>query len=244
MVSSIVPGANGAAAAFGAEPRFARSANGAQQREEAGRSDTVELSSAALNSARESVRAGIAHVQEALALGQEAQSMLVKAQGAARAGSQAELDAALKAFADRLEAALSRGASIVAGGAVTIQAEPGGLPVTVEGVDLRLKASPGADDVISVSADARVDDPQLAMDVQRSLEKLQEEMSRLLESVRALEAHQGFLGAAESASQVRSDLNADSARLLALQVRQGLQAAGAPSIANVEPQAVLSLFRA
>ena len=33
------------------------------------------------------------------------------------------------------------------------------------------------------------------------------------------------------------------ARLLALQVRQGLESAGAP-IANVEPQAVLSLFRA
>jgi len=80
--------------------------------------------------------------------------------------------------------------------------------------------------------------------VQRSLEKLQEEMSRLLEQVRALEAHQGFLGAAESAAAVRGDLNADTARLLALQVRQGLQAAGAPSIANVEPQAVLSLFRA
>lgn len=245
MVSSIVPGANGAAAAFGVEPRLARGPNGAPQRDEAGsRTDSVELSSAALNAARESVRAGIAQVQEALALGQEAQAMLVKAQAAARAGAQNDLDVALKGFAERLEAALSRGASLVAGGAIAIQAEPGGQPVTVEGVDLRLKPAPSADDVIGVAAGARVDDPDLGALVQRSLEKLQEEMSRLLEQVRALEAHQGFLGAAESAAAVRGDLNADTARLLALQVRQGLQAAGAPSIANVEPQAVLSLFRA
>jgi hypothetical protein len=43
---------------------------------------------------------------------------------------------------------------------------------------------------------------------------------------------------------VRTDLDADGARLMALQVRQGLEAAGAGAIANVEPQAVLSLFRA
>jgi hypothetical protein len=61
--------------------------------------------------------------------------------------------------------------------------------------------------------------------------------------MRSLEAHQGFLGAAEAAS-VRSDLDADSARLMALQVRQGLESANNLAIANTEPQAVLSLFRA
>jgi hypothetical protein len=89
-----------------------------------------------------------------------------------------------------------------------------------------------------------VDDEGLPTAVQKSLEKLQEAMTRLLDAMRALEAHQGFLGAAEGAANVRSDLDADSARLLALQVRQGLEAAGSASIANVEPQAVLSLFRA
>ena len=65
-----------------------------------------------------------------------------------------------------------------------------------------------------------------------------------LAAVRGLEAHQGFLGAAEnSVAGVRRDLDADSARLLALQVRQGLEGAGPSPIANVEPQAVLALFR-
>ena len=77
---------------------------------------------------------------------------------------------------------------------------------------------------------------------QKSMENLQAAMGRLVDSARALEAHQGFLSAAEAGA--RGDFDADGARLLALQVRQGLEAAGAVSIANAEPQAVLSLFRA
>jgi hypothetical protein len=71
-------------------------------------------------------------------------------------------------------------------------------------------------------------------------------MSRLLDAAYSLEAHQGFLSAAAGATaSVRHDLDADGARLLALQARQGLQAlSGATPIANAEPQAVLSLFRA
>jgi hypothetical protein len=95
-----------------------------------------------------------------------------------------------------------------------------------------------------VPARARADDPTLPAAVLRSLDKLQDAMNRLLESARALEAHQGFLGAVEGAANVRGDLDADGARLMALQVRQGLEASGAAPIANVEPQAVLMLFRA
>ncbi|MEJ0059510.1 MAG: hypothetical protein WDM79_08050 [Terricaulis sp.] len=75
---------------------------------------------------------------------------------------------------------------------------------------------------------------------------MQQGLERLSEALRALEAHQGFLGAAQGAANanVRTDLDADAARLLALQVRQGLDAAGGAAIANVEPQAVLALFRA
>lgn len=243
MVSSIMPGATGANA-LGVDQRMAR-ANGAapQRREMPTQGDSVELSGATLASSRESVRAGLAHVQEALALGHEAQAMLVQVQAAAKSGSQADLDAALSAFAERLEAAISRGATLVAGGSVSVQAEPGAAPVTIDGVDLRLKAEPSADDVMAVSSEAEVADAELPQAVQRSMEKLQDAMTRLLDSVRALEAHQGFLGAAEAAS-VRSDLDADSARLLALQVRQGLEKAGGMAIANAEPQAVLTLFRA
>jgi len=111
-------------------------------------------------------------------------------------------------------------------------------------VDLRLKSEPGVTDVIGVSLEAQLDDAGLGQAVQRSLDTLQDSMNRLIDSARALEAHQGFLGAAEGAMGVRNDLDAESARLLALQVRQGLQSLGGASIANAEPQAVLTLFRA
>lgn len=238
MVSSIVPGAAGANA-LGAENRFSRPAQTPERREQAQQGDRVELSGAALAGARESVRAGITQVQEALALGHEAMSMLLKVQAVARGeGSQADLDAVLSNFAQRLEAALERGSGLAVGEQLAVQAEPGAAPVVIDGADLRLGGG-----VISVSADASASDPALPIAAQRSLDNLQEAMGRLLESVRALEAHQGFLGAVEGAG-VRTDIDTDGARLLALQVRQGLEAAGAAPIANVEPQAVLSLFRA
>ena len=165
--------------------------------------------------------------------------MLLKAQAVARGeGNQADLDAALSNFTQRLEAALERGGRVAAGEQLAVQAEPGSAPVLIEGADLRLGG-----EVIAISANASAADPALPNAVQRSLDNLQDAMSRLLESVRALEAHQGFLGAVEGAG-VRADIDTDAARLLALQVRQGLEAAGAAPIANVEPQAVLSLFRA
>ncbi len=245
MVSSIVPGASGATA-LGVDTRYTRPPQTAgEQRESAANSDRVELSPGSLATARESVREGIGHLQDALALGREAMSMLLKAQAVARGeGAQADLDAALKGFSERLEAAVARGARLAAGEDVAVHAEPGSPPVVIGGVDLRLKAAPDAGDVISVPAQARADDAALAGMAQRSLDKLQEAMSRLVDSMRALEAHQGFLGAIENAAGVRRDLDTDGARLLALQVRQGLEATGAPAIANAEPQAVLTLFRA
>jgi len=238
MVSSILPGATGAAA-LGVDSRFARTNVTPQRREDAALGDRVELTGASLSAAGESVRAGIAQLHEALSAGHDAQALLVQVQGLARnGGSQAELDAALTAYTARVEAALQRGASIVGGQDVAVSAEPGAAPLTISGVDLRLGG-----DVIAVGADAQIDDPTLAQTAQKSLETLQDAMSKLLDSARALEAHQGFLGAAERVAGVR-DMDADGARLLALQVRQGLEAVGAAPIANVEPQAVLSLFRA
>jgi hypothetical protein len=248
MVSSIVPGAAGAGA-LGVDPRFQRNAaNGAgAKREDAAPGDRVEVSGASLAMSRESVRAAVNQVHQALAIGHDAQGVLVKVQSLARAGghgAQGELEATLAAFGARVESALASGALLVAGEDVAVQAEPGGAPVTISGVDLRLKDAPAFGDLIKVPADARIGDQGLAQAAQRSLDALQEAMARLLESARALEAHQGFLGAAEGAGGVRNDLDADGARLLALQVRQGLEAAGARPIANVEPQAVLALFRA
>lgn len=246
MVSSILPGTTGANA-LGVDTRYQRpqTQTSSLQRDEA-QGDRVELSASSLSAARESVRAGLSQVHQALVAGQDAQSMLLQIQDLARnGGDQAQLDALLNGYMKRIDGALSGGAGLVAGAAVTVQAEPNSGPVTIAGVDLRLKASPAEDDVLQVPAQAQSDEPQLQTQVQKSLEALQAEMERLIEQARALEAHQGFLGAAEGAasSSVRHDLDADGARLMALQVRQGLSQAPADGIANVEPQAVLALFR-
>jgi len=244
MVSSIVPGTTGAHA-LGVDPRNARLGAGvAEQRPQSGQGDRVELTSGALATARESVGAGVTQVHEALAVGQDAQALLLKVQVLARAGGpQSDLDAALSGYAQRVDAAIARGAAVLAGHDISVAAEPGGAPITIPGADLRLHD--GADaGVLKVIQGANVADPALAQDAQRSLDLLQEAMTRLMGAARALETHQGFLGAIEGSLGGRADFDAESARLLALQVRQGLEAAGAAPIANADPQAVLALFRA
>lgn len=242
MVSSIVPGATGAPAP-GVDTRFGRAAQSpSDQRERVANSDRVELSSAAVSAARESVRDGIAQLQQALSLGREAMSMLVKTQEVARGeGSQDELDGALRDFSERLKAAVAGGARLVAGESIEVHAEPGSPPVTIEGLDLRREQEGG---LMPSPAVAATSEAALQQAAQRSLDRLQEAMSRLSDSLHALEAHQGFLTAVDNVAGVRRDIDTDGARLLALQVRQGLERAGAPAIANTDPQSVLALFRA
>lgn len=241
MVSSIVPGS--ASGIPAPEPRLQRSAPAPQQKQQGnGVSDRVDVSAAGLGAARESVREGLMQIHHALALGHDAQAMLVKIQALTRNGpeAQAEVSEVLSSFVDRLETALAQGAHLAGGQGLEIQAEPASAPLSIAGVDLR----PGKG-VIGVDVDARADDPGLPTAVQRSLEALQDAMGRLLDSARALEAHLGFLNTASGVStSVRHDLDADGARLLALQIRQGLEGAGSVPIANAEPQSVLSLFRA
>lgn len=234
MVSSIVPGASNTNT-LGVDTRFSRTAQ-PQRREDAVAGDKVELSSAAISGARESVRSAMAQVHEALAAGHDAQAMLVKLQSLTKSGDQAGVTDLLSAFAQRVDSAIGRGAFVLAGQEVGVQAEPGASETTIAGVDLRLGG-----DTLLMSGDANADEATLQA-AQKSMENLQAAMGRLVDSARALEAHQGFLSAAEAGA--RGDFDADGARLLALQVRQGLEAAGAVSIANAEPQAVLSLFRA
>ncbi len=233
MVSSIVPGATGANT-LGVDTRFARPAQ-PQRREDAADGDRVELTGAAIGAARDSVRAGMAQVHEALAAGHDAQATLVKVLDLAKSGDKASLADTLKAYNQRIDAAIDRGARVLAGDDISVQAEPGAAPMTISGVDLRLGG-----DVMLTPEDSTAE--AAALSVQKSMENLQAAMSKLVDSARALEAHQGFLGAAEIGA--RGDFDADGARLLALQVRQGLEAVGGAPIANAEPQAVLSLFRA
>ncbi len=126
-----------------------------------------------------------------------------------------------------------------------MQAEPDAAPLTIAGGDLRPKDDPGVGDIVAVAKNADIADRELQQAAQKSLEALQVAMGRLLETVQALEAHQGFLSTADRvAAGIRTVLVAEGARLLALQVRQGLETVGSAPIANVEPQAVLALFRA
>lgn len=176
MVTSINP-SNVGAGAFNVDTRVSRP-QAQPQREQNGVGDRVEIAGASLNAARDSVRDGLMQVHQALALGHDAQAMLLQVQTLARSGGdtvQAELSALLSGFAERVQAAISDGASLAAGEDLAVQAEP---------------------------------------------------------------------GAAQGAAGIRHDIDADGARLLALQVRQGLEGVGGAAIANVEPQAVLSLFRA
>jgi hypothetical protein len=244
MVSSITPNTTGANA-LGVDHRYMRGQSPAQSqtRSEGARGDRVEIGDAAAWSAsRQSVRDGLNQVHQALAIGADAQSMLVQVIQIARdGGSQEQLDAVLSSFAERVEAALGDGAKLVAGGSLSVQAEPGADAVEVVGADLRLQDEPG--ELLQLTKASSVSDADLIKTAQASLDALQKAMESLLDAARSLEAHQGFLGAV-SAANVANDLDADGARLLALQVRQGLDAIGGASIANAEPQAVLTLFRA
>ena len=251
MVSSITPNAAGANA-LGVDPRYARAQNGLtpQIPLSESRGDSVQIGDAAQwAAARDSVRKGLAQLGEALAAGRDVYGHLNKVASIAQSpdadGAQSDLDDTLNALQQRVDAALDKGVGVVSGADLSIQAEPGAPGVVVQGVDLRLKDAPGMSDVITVPRNATLDDPAaLSAAAQKSIDSVQAGMERLIDSARALDAHQGFLGAAADAvSGVRTDLDADSARLTALQVRQGLDAAGGAAIANVEPQAVLSLFR-
>jgi hypothetical protein len=250
MVSTITPGAAPAHGAnvVGVETRMPRTGGAlVAPQGPAAQRDQVELSMGSLSAARQSVRAGLDQIQTALEIGRDAQAMLINVEAMVRRGaSQEELEAALSGFAQRLDAALSGGARLVAGENISIDAEPGAAAIVAPGMDLRLRAAPRAGDLIQVGVSAQIDDAGLAEAAQRSFENVQAAMTRLADSARALEAHQGFIRVAESAltGSVRHDLDADGAQLLALQVRQGLEAAGGRAIANAEPRAVLALFRA
>jgi len=255
MVSSIVPGSS-SATAFGVDPRFARAQSAADVSKAtngAARFDSVDIGSAASwGAARDSIVQGLSQISSALRLGEEAQQFLLKIQEIARGQSEApdaaetELRDALDGFARRVETAISQGVSVVSGQPINVQAEPGATTLTIEGFDLRLNENAGEIFKFSRSAAFGADPAALAVAAQRSTEALQGAVTRLGEAGRALEAHAGFVSAAaDVATGVRGDLDADGARLLALQVRQGLESlGGGAAIANVEPQAVLALFKA
>jgi len=247
MVNSVAPGALGVnpSSVFAADQRHARVGAGVEALDDAVKSDSVSLTRAPLTNARESVREALRQVDLARELARDAQTLLVTAQSAARGeASQSDLDEALAGYARKVDVARADGGVLLAGEDVAVQAEPGAGALVIGGADLQIKANPSDGGIIQLSLSAKADDASTVGAVQASLDRLQAVVGRLSESGKALEAHDRLLGAAETAIGVRGDLNADSARLMALQVRQGLEQAPGVSIANAEPQSVLALFRA
>ncbi|MFT3727335.1 MAG: hypothetical protein QM759_05900 [Terricaulis sp.] len=241
MVSSIVPGTAGANT-LGVDTRFKHHHTAGTQTNDnsASGGDRVDVSGpAAWAAARDSVTNGLAQLDAAMSAGRDAQNMLLAAQSA---GSQADLDGLLQNYSAGVSDAIAGGAVLVGGGSISVQAEPGAAPLAISGGNLQL----GADgSVLSLASDAQLSDPAFQGQVQGSLDAVQSMMTRYSDAARGLQAHQGFLGAVNDVNaNVRTDLDADGARLLALQVRQGLDGAGVGAIANADPQAVLSLFRA
>lgn len=251
-----INGLNGGGAAglssLGVDPRNRPTLSLLNMQSDAATSDSVNLSDSALwSAAAASVREGLSQLNKVIEAGENAERLLRDLQDATKAynedpssgrGEIDELLASLQGAADDAEA---NGVRIVRGQSLSVTAEPGAAPITIPGIDLQVRNAPNRDDLIQVSSSGSIDGVELERQVKASLENLRAQLGRLSEARAGLDQHFGLLGAAEGAvsAGVQTDLDADSARLLALQVRQGLDSAGA-SIVNVEPQAVLSLFRA
>ena len=258
MVSSIVPGTPGSLGAVGADTRLSQLAKqkaDAANAEGGARSsgDTVQIGGAAAwRAARQSVAAGLEQVQLALEIGREAQGFLAKLGSAAAAYSQDEdaaaqqLSALISGFSERVQEAVQSGSRLLSGEGVSVKAEPGGAPIEIEGLNLNIADNDIAENGVftfSFSSATASDPAALIQEVDRSRANLQAGLQRLADAAKALETHSGFLGAVSDLEGVNADLDAEGARLLALQVRQDLQGFDGGGIANVEPQAVLALFR-
>lgn len=143
---------------------------------------------------------------------------------------------------DQVRGATFDGANLLdgsmSGGALRLSPDGDGAgDVSLTARDMR----PGGG-VVTVSADQ---DPATALpDVEASLANVQAARDELRGEFTRLEAHRSFVGALSKAlaGEPAVDLDAEGARLTALQLRQAL-GEQTLSISNAAPQAVLSLFR-
>lgn len=158
----------------------------------------------------------------AVSFGQSALDFARQGAAAARDGDGAALSAATEKLRAALADADVAGVGLLSGEDYTAALEPGGAALTIEGVDFSA----------------------LLLSDSENFGAAQSALSQWTTIAGRLETHSALLGVVEQgvASSVRQDLDADAARLLALQVKQGLSATGA-SLINAKPSSVLSLFR-
>jgi flagellin len=243
------------ASGLASQSRPQTSAAGAQPR-----GDSVETGQGyrtEISGARAALSKASGSLDLALAAGREAANIVSQMRDLARAAATGDdaartaADQTFKALLQRYEqvvtSAIEAGASVLAGQSLSLEVDPDAPAINVQGFDLRLKADPGAEDVLRLSTAASLADASSAASAARdsdsSLARIDIALSRLSGASQKLAAHDGFLSALDKAvaNDVVTDLDAEGARLTALQVRQTLIGSQS-AIANAGPSALLSLF--
>jgi hypothetical protein len=190
------------------------------------RGDAVAVAETGVRGALSQVRGARSQIDVAVAGGREAVSILGQLRDFGRAASEApdslstlpqsQVQALTQRFDQVLTATVAAGGRLVTGEALTATVDPSGGTMTVDGFDLR-----------GVAADALSGDPaRLWTSAQDALTKTQTALVRWEDAEQRLRSHQEVLTLAQDGSVqgVSLDLGAEGARLLALQVRQALQA--------------------
>ena len=234
MASSISPlGSSPGLASVGlAQPQRSR-AEGEER--SAAPAPAVETEIPSWRGARDAARSGQATLALSAAAARQLAGRLDEIAAAARDG-RAEDAASLSAEAkDQVAVAIQAGATLVGG--QSLRLELGGQPLVIDGADLQFEAPPrgllSAPGIADTLASAATQAAAQARDLATQWDKAAQRVS----------AHEGVLAAADKLGQgAARDLDADGARLMALQVRQSMADSGL-AIANSDPQAILALFK-
>jgi hypothetical protein len=138
----------------------------------------------------------------------------------ADAKSRAPISAQLADFAAQLRAADGLSGGLLTGGSLAVRTSPEGGAVEIEGVDVR-----------ALGSDAE------------SVKTLSAALARFASAADKLTAHARLAATTLNGLQgVNADLDADQARLTALDAAQGLRGVS-PAIANASPLSLLAFFQ-
>jgi flagellin len=263
MVNSVGATASFAPAVAGFALRQSETDGPRPQRADPAIGDLVQLSSPSqtdvlqqrdrLDAAQGRIGVSLAAAREALGvLGQISELAQRGADPAIPAEARALQQGAFEGFLSRLEQIVARAdeasGGLVTGVSVRVEVQTAGLSIEIEGVDLRLQAAPDGDAALQLSLNDHVRDQsgakKTARAVELSIANVSAALVRLDEGAERLARHDNVLGALDAAlsAQVAQDLDADGARLLALQVRQSLAGTNV-HISQHAPKALLALFR-
>lgn len=186
------------------------------------------LTRTALSDVGKDMSVALAALDRAVAAGRNAGPILAEAEEIVRAGALApEIEELMR----RYDAALDEGGPLLKGNSIFATIDPRTPAVEIEGIDVS-RAAPVGEGVDALKA------------LQTLRGKLDGALSALSEQGGRLGAHGGLveLLSAQLRSAVSIDLDAEEARLTALQVGQSLAESAYPA-ANAAPHAILSLFR-